>query len=316
MPIWAAPLVGFRNWMSYTPTIPKFYWDVYSEEERIKKICMCLHKIEEYLNYQTDTINTILEHWDELDERLEALETWKLLVDVHLAAIDTSLDALAEEDSVLHDLIDELNANLDAYKEEMNERLAYLHDEFREADAELYATLHQEIENIDLDHLFVIDPTDSIGWSTISKTLRRMYDQLRYYALTAEEYDSLQLTAQNYDALSMTAMDYDIWGAVLTGYMEAGTPIIPSSQTTVVETDMLIAASDWEGNVFKGFEDAWRGVDYTLIVAPTNVMSNQELTAWQDAVILDYEGSQNWLVARGTVPQADLHVSVTAIRKD
>lgn len=53
----AIPIVPFARWTDFTPTIPEFYWDVYSSEERIKKICMEMHKLCEYANMLCDNLN-------------------------------------------------------------------------------------------------------------------------------------------------------------------------------------------------------------------------------------------------------------------
>ena len=53
----AAPIAPFWGWTQFTPALPEFYWDVYSAEERIKKICMELHKLCEYANMLGDNIN-------------------------------------------------------------------------------------------------------------------------------------------------------------------------------------------------------------------------------------------------------------------
>ena len=50
-------LPGYAGFTSFTPTIPKLYWDVYSQEERIKNICMELHKLCEYANAMNVNIN-------------------------------------------------------------------------------------------------------------------------------------------------------------------------------------------------------------------------------------------------------------------
>lgn len=50
-------LPGYAGFTSFTPTIPKLYWDVYSQEERIKRICMELHKLCEYANALNININ-------------------------------------------------------------------------------------------------------------------------------------------------------------------------------------------------------------------------------------------------------------------
>ena len=47
----------FWGWTAFTPALPEFYWNVYSAEERIKKICLELHKLCEYSNMLGENIN-------------------------------------------------------------------------------------------------------------------------------------------------------------------------------------------------------------------------------------------------------------------
>lgn len=57
------PLINFpvySGWTQYTPVIPKFYWDVYSAEQRMKQLCMNFDKLEHYVQYMADTFN----EWD------------------------------------------------------------------------------------------------------------------------------------------------------------------------------------------------------------------------------------------------------------
>lgn len=63
-----APIAPFFGWTQFTPTLPEFYWDVYSAEERIKKICMELHKLCEYANMLGENINIDHELIDELQK--------------------------------------------------------------------------------------------------------------------------------------------------------------------------------------------------------------------------------------------------------
>ena len=53
-------------WKQFTPTLPTLYWDVDSHEERIKKICLELHKIVEYSDYLGTSINLDHRTIDEL----------------------------------------------------------------------------------------------------------------------------------------------------------------------------------------------------------------------------------------------------------
>ena len=50
-------IVPYPFWNQFTPTLPNLYWDVDSHEERIKKICLELHKLVEYADYLGANIN-------------------------------------------------------------------------------------------------------------------------------------------------------------------------------------------------------------------------------------------------------------------
>lgn len=50
-------VVPFPFWNAYTPTLPSIYWDVDSQEERIKKICLTIHKLTEYADYLCGNLN-------------------------------------------------------------------------------------------------------------------------------------------------------------------------------------------------------------------------------------------------------------------
>ena len=67
-------LPGYAGFTSFTPTIPKLYWDVYSQEERIKRICMELHKLCEYTTAMSININ--LNH-DMIEQLREEFEKFK-----------------------------------------------------------------------------------------------------------------------------------------------------------------------------------------------------------------------------------------------
>lgn len=63
-----APIAPFFGWTQFTPALPEFYWDVYSAEERIKKICCELHKLCEYANMLGENINIDHQLIDELQD--------------------------------------------------------------------------------------------------------------------------------------------------------------------------------------------------------------------------------------------------------
>lgn len=62
MPI-ITPFVGlpsFWGWTEYTPVIPKLYYDVYSQEERIKRLCIEYDKLAKYTSLIASTVNEVL----------------------------------------------------------------------------------------------------------------------------------------------------------------------------------------------------------------------------------------------------------------
>lgn len=58
----AAQLIPpYWGWTSYTPVIPKLYWDVYSQEERIKRLCLEYDKLTHYASLIAESVNGISE---------------------------------------------------------------------------------------------------------------------------------------------------------------------------------------------------------------------------------------------------------------
>ena len=52
-------LTPYTGFVSTTPTLPSFYWDVYSSEQRIKVMCKELCKLVEYGMYLAESIDRI-----------------------------------------------------------------------------------------------------------------------------------------------------------------------------------------------------------------------------------------------------------------
>lgn len=75
---------AYSGWTQYTPVIPKFYWDVYSAEQRLKQLCLNFDKVENYLDYIHDELNSWgVEFSEDLDEQLT--EMWN---EIHAGYVD------------------------------------------------------------------------------------------------------------------------------------------------------------------------------------------------------------------------------------
>lgn len=74
--------------------------------------------------------------------------------------------------------------------------------------------LRQEIEDISVGDITVYDPSTGI-LSPLQTVLDNIYGAGREDALTATEYDALDLSATDYDAYELTAFNYDKYGKTL-----------------------------------------------------------------------------------------------------
>lgn len=64
-------IIPFPLWNMFTPTLPNFYWDVDSQEERIKRICLELKKLTEYSDYLASELNLDHEIIKELEQAFQ-----------------------------------------------------------------------------------------------------------------------------------------------------------------------------------------------------------------------------------------------------
>ena len=74
--------------------------------------------------------------------------------------------------------------------------------------------LEQEIQEISIGQIEVFDPTTGVK-SPLQTVIDNLYNVSREDALTASEYDALDLSATAYDAYELTASEYDQSGKTL-----------------------------------------------------------------------------------------------------
>lgn len=72
----------------------------------------------------------------------------------------------------------------------------------------MVAQLEQEIREISVGEISIFDPTTGF-YSPLQTVIDNLYNASREDALTATEYDGLELTATAYDAYALTATEYD-----------------------------------------------------------------------------------------------------------
>lgn len=153
------------------------------------------------LNSMIAQINSNTKFIEDYDGRIEEVETTILALREEMTTFENQVDASIatqfnqiklELQSMVGTALTQANAYTDATA----------------------ATLHNEIQQISLGQITLYDPTTGTT-NNLQTVIDNIYGSSREEALTATEYDSLELTATAYDAYDITAFNYDRYGKTL-----------------------------------------------------------------------------------------------------
>ena len=103
----------------------------------------------------------------------------------------------------LNEIRQELLGLIEIYRAESK---AYTDTRIQEVEA--------EIDQILIGQITIHDPTTGLN-SDLQTVINNIYDSTREEALTASEYDALELTATTYDGYEITAFNYDQYGKTI-----------------------------------------------------------------------------------------------------
>lgn len=180
--------------------LPVAYWESLSYEEQILWIQKQINdKIIPTINEIAEKVDNIDIDFDKINKQIEALNTDLSNVNIELmkkADIEYVNDEIHSLDATLKQLIASNYSTLKDYVDLHIEDLQYQIDHFEVANIKVY------------------DPTTGLT-SPLESVLNNIYNQTRSGAISASEYDALQLTAEEYDSKQLTAFNYDQNGKTL-----------------------------------------------------------------------------------------------------
>lgn len=182
------PPIGFFQPISVDPK------DMMTDVEFLLGMLKKLNETIKQVNANTEWINEYSGKVEELEAEIAALRT---------EMDDFEAEITADIERRFADLKLELQSMIAAALVQAN---AY-------TDA-VAAQLDAEIQEISVGAITVYDPTTGL-LSPIQTVIDNLYGTSRENALTATEYDGLELTATDYDAYELTAFDYDKNGKTL-----------------------------------------------------------------------------------------------------
>lgn len=217
------PISNLRYWVQFVT--PLVYDDSLSLYELMNKVVLKLNEV-------IDTVNPLGEGIDKVIQ--DALDQYKTEWEAELQQFQTNINnTITENNLILNQRIDQLTEDtqkaIQDYTFEFNQKLADMNADLAAKVAELSNDILEtdnanrvwtetQIQKIkdELTGNFppVIDPTDGL-LEDIQTALNHMWDAWRENALTAAEYDALELTATEYDDKGLTATAYDRYGKIL-----------------------------------------------------------------------------------------------------
>lgn len=162
---------------------------VYDSEETFLEM---LRKFYKYLHELTTATKELSDEVDEVKSDMASLEeeiNQKIeQINVLLEQYDMKIDRIANE---LYAYVDDKIVNVRNYVDTQ------------------YSILDNRITQIEIGDIDIYDPTTGL-LSPLQTVIDNLYDMNRGNAITASEYDNLELSASAYDAYDLTAREYDI----------------------------------------------------------------------------------------------------------
>ena len=176
------PPIGFFEPISVDPR------DMMTDVEFLLGMLKKLNEVIAQTNSNTEFINNYSGKVEELEQAMVALENemQDFKTDVNQSIALQFAEIKIELQAMIATALTQANAYTDAKASQ----------------------LHDEIEAVSVGAINVYDPTTGL-YSPLQLVIDNLYSAGRTDALTATEYDALDLTATAYDAYDLTAFDYD-----------------------------------------------------------------------------------------------------------
>lgn len=200
------------------PLVPLLCCDVPSVYSNKQSYYECLCYIGYKVNECIDAINGFTDAYKQYtDEKVSELKTYidGLNRDIynHITEVETNIrHDMDTRDNELDEKINKVQTNLLDKISALNILIYDLNAETRaHIDTEV-KKLYDYINDYGPNNMEVLNPVRGYRTS-LNQALADMYDNLRYYALTCNEFDSLGLSCTEFDGLSINCTEFDLYGA-------------------------------------------------------------------------------------------------------
>lgn len=200
------------------PVVPLLCCDIPSVYSNKQSYYECLCYIGYKVNECIDAINGFTDAYKQYtDEKVAELKTYVdgLNNDIynHIAEIEKNIrNDMNKKDAELDKKIDDVQNNLIERINKLNVLIYQLNSETRDYIDASIAKLYDYINNYVPSNMQVLNPVKGY-YTSLNQALGDIYDNLRYNALTCNEFDSLNLTCTDFDNLLLSCTEFDLYGA-------------------------------------------------------------------------------------------------------
>lgn len=201
-----------------TPLMPLLCCDVPSVYSNKQSYYECLCYIGYKVNECVETLNTFTDSYKKYtDEKVNALrdyvDTLNTSTRKYIDDINNKIrEDMTAKDDELDEKINNVNIQLSQKISELNVLIYKLNTETRNYINDEIEKVYDFIKNYIPDHIVVLNPVKGY-YTSLNTALSDLYDSLRYFALTCNEFDSLNLSCAEFDGLYLSAYDFDLYGA-------------------------------------------------------------------------------------------------------
>lgn len=278
------------NNFPWYPLTPSVYYTGMSYYEDLCKLA----------GYLNDIVKT-LESYD-----IEGIQSDIALLKEQQKAIDGQIANLQQQ---VGGVMTQVNNALDLYNKQVQASLAEttanlttfvssqlltLRKYIDGQDAAIYSEIRYQIELLknslpDLTTVLVVSPYTG-KLVTIQEAIDELWNNLRVYALTADEYDSQQWTAEEYDNFKLTAFEYDYyakeyiyndprfymfspWSGEKVFYQDIITRIVALHRTNAIMTqdydNLDLTATTYDDKDITAYEYDWNG--HSILIGTSDI---------------------------------------------
>lgn len=200
------------------PLVPLLCCDIPSVYSNKQSYYECLCYIGYKVNECIDAINGFSDAYKQYtDEKVAELKTYVdgLNNDIynHIAEVEKNIrNDMNKKDAELDKKIDDVQNNLIERINKLNVLIYQLNSETRDYIDTSITKLYDYIKLYVPSNMQVLNPVKGY-YTSLNQALGDIYDNLRYNALTCNEFDSLNLTCTDFDNLLLSCTEFDLYGA-------------------------------------------------------------------------------------------------------